>query len=185
MKATPRLLVDPRFIKYVTIESSIYAIEDMTFGPSLATVLLPLSRKLEGLIARDADTGQPYFARAAWTAFPGVASIWHGTCIEYTGLKIGEKLRMGVSEATHPTFDTVVAIKFTCFVWEIQYVENETTAYHWIEGHDIGPRFLGQPHRGWPSDWVSHGTGSKCTTCGSSGSRSLSRDASSTTCSRD
>ncbi|KAJ5207512.1 hypothetical protein N7491_001859 [Penicillium cf. griseofulvum] len=29
------------------------------------------------------------------------------------------------------------------FDWEIQYLENETTAYEWIEGYDIGPRFLG------------------------------------------
>ncbi|BDD61734.1 hypothetical protein MAP00_006762 [Monascus purpureus] len=40
-------------------------------------------------------------------------------------------------------FDTAVVAKFARFYWEIQYLENETTAYQWIDGHDIGPRFLG------------------------------------------
>ncbi|ODM21082.1 hypothetical protein SI65_04135 [Aspergillus cristatus] len=68
-------------------------------------------------------------SRATRTTFPGVENTWHGTCIEYTDPKIGEKLRTGVYEATHSTFDTVVAIKFARFDWEIQYLENETTAY--------------------------------------------------------
>lgn len=49
-------------------------------------------------------------------------------------------------EVTHPTFDTVVAVKLAGFDWEIQYLENETTAYKWIEGHlgswDTSPRMV-------------------------------------------
>ncbi|KAB8277879.1 hypothetical protein BDV30DRAFT_204453 [Aspergillus minisclerotigenes] len=40
-------------------------------------------------------------------------------------------------------FHTPVIAKFARFAWEIQYIEDETTAYQWINGHDIGPRFLG------------------------------------------
>jgi predicted Ser/Thr protein kinase len=38
---------------------------------------------------------------------------------------------------------STVLAKFARFDWEIGYLKNETTAYQWIEGQDIGPRFLG------------------------------------------
>lgn len=56
---------------------------------------------------------------------------------------VGEKLRTGVYEVTCPRFDTFVVAKFARFEWEIQYLENETVAYEWIDGRKIGPRFLG------------------------------------------
>ena len=40
-------------------------------------------------------------------------------------------------------FDDLVVAKFARFHWEIQYLENETTAYKWISDQNIGPRFLG------------------------------------------
>lgn len=67
--------------------------------------------------------------------FPDVENTWHETYVEYTDLAIGEKLRTGVHEATCPILDTVVVIKFARFDWEIQYIDNETTAYQWIEGY--------------------------------------------------
>ena len=40
-------------------------------------------------------------------------------------------------------FNDIVVAKFARFPWEIRYIENETTAYQWISGHNIGPQFLG------------------------------------------
>ena len=59
---------------------------------------------------------------------------------------VGEKLRTGIYEVKGHMFgpgDAVVVAKFARFDWEIQYIENETTVYQWIDGHNIGPRFLG------------------------------------------
>lgn len=140
-----RLLVDGRTIKYITIEPGMYNADDMCFGPSLLSLLphIPTGDWNDGLVARDGKDGQPHFTRACWTTFPGVENTWHGTYVDYMDIVVGEKLRTGIYEIKCPIFDTVVAAKFARFDWEIQYIENETTAYQWIDGHDIGPRFLG------------------------------------------
>lgn len=44
---------------------------------------------------------------------------------------------------SHPLFDRPVLAKFTEFPWQTPYLEAETAAYQWIDGADIGPRFLG------------------------------------------
>lgn len=135
-----RLLVDGQAIKYIT--------EDMCFGPSLASLLprLPTGDWNDGLVARDEKDGQPCFTRACRTAFPGVKDTWHGTYADCTDIVVGEKLRTGIYEVKGHMFgpgDAGVAAKFARFDWEIQYIENETTVYQWIDGHNIGPRFLG------------------------------------------
>jgi predicted Ser/Thr protein kinase len=140
-----RLLVDGQAIKYITIEPGIYSTEDMCFGPSLVSLLpdLPPGNWNDGLIARDGENGQPRFTRITRTAFASVRNTWHPTSVDYLDLAIGRKLRTGVYEVSCPLFTHVVVAKFARFEWEVQYMENETTAYQWIDGHDIGPRFLG------------------------------------------
>jgi hypothetical protein len=56
-----RLLVDAKAIKYITIETGIYSVEDMCFGPSLASILpkFPPGDWNDGVISRDSDEGQP------------------------------------------------------------------------------------------------------------------------------
>lgn len=120
----------------------------MCFGPSLASLLprLPTGDWNDGLVARDEKDSQPCFTRACRTAFPGVKNTWHGTYVDCRDIVVGEKLRTGIYEVKGHMFgpgDAVVVAKFARFDWEIQYIENETTAYQWIDGHNIGPRFLG------------------------------------------
>ncbi|RHZ54869.1 uncharacterized protein CDV56_107894 [Aspergillus thermomutatus] len=140
-----RLLVDGHAIKYITIEPRTYSAEDMCFGPSLASVLpdLPPGNWNDGLVARDGENGQPRFTRVTQTAFASVRNTWHSTYVDYLGIIVGRKLRTGVYEVSCPLFDNVVVAKFARFDWEAQYMENETTAYQWIDGSSIGPRFLG------------------------------------------
>ncbi|KAE8378128.1 hypothetical protein BDV26DRAFT_262114 [Aspergillus bertholletiae] len=132
-------------IKYLTIEGNIFSTIDMAFGPSLRPLLpeFPPGDWNDGLIAKNQSTGKPYFARAARNRFPGVKNQWHEYSVDYSELKVGKRLRTGIYEARCPGFDTVVVAKFARFHWEIRYMESETTAYEWINGHDIGPRFLG------------------------------------------
>lgn len=123
-------------------------------------------------------------------------NTWHPTFIDYMDIEIGEKLREGMYEVRCPRAaifgeeeqggkkkkkggggedDVVMVAKFARFDWEIQYMENETTAYRWIEGHgDIGPRFLdhlteggggrnsGSGNSNGKSHWVSNGAYFEC-----------------------
>ncbi|KAJ5971812.1 uncharacterized protein N7479_001730 [Penicillium vulpinum] len=140
-----RLLLNDRNIKYVTINPGLYNADDMCFGPSLVSLLptLPDGDWNDGLVTENEATGQPHFAHAIRTAFPGVKNTWNGTFVDYMEILVGEKLRTGIYEVKCPLFDDVVVAKFARFEWEIPYLESETTAYQWIEGNDIGPRFLG------------------------------------------
>ena len=44
--------------------------------------------------------------------------------------------------ASSPKFEKPIVAKFARFHWEIGYYVAETQAYSWIDGHNIGPKFL-------------------------------------------
>lgn len=140
-----RLLVNNQSIKYITIDPGVYSAEDMCFGPSLTLILpeLPPGDWNDGLVTKGAKDGRAYFASVKSTQFPGVQNHWHGTYVDYLGLSVRRKLRTGLYEVKCPSLDCTVVAKFARFPWEIQYIENETSAYQWISGYDIGPQFLG------------------------------------------
>lgn len=54
-----------------------------------------------------------------------------------------KKLRTNVYEATSPDFPSTIIVNFARFPWEIAQLNAETAAYGWIDGHHIGPAFLG------------------------------------------
>ncbi|KAF7563542.1 hypothetical protein G7046_g597 [Stylonectria norvegica] len=70
-------------------------------------------------------------------------NMWCPTIIDHLELKELRRERQYIRIVTHPLFDKPVLFKFAEFPWQIPYLEAETTAYEWIEGKDIGPRFLG------------------------------------------
>ncbi|KAJ5682174.1 alpha-galactosidase A precursor [Penicillium macrosclerotiorum] len=124
----------------------IFSTDIMCFGPSLISSLpkFPPGDWNDGRVAKNTADGRPFFASIKRTKFPGVQNTWHETYVEYLDLSIGEKLLGGLYEAKHlKLFDDTIVVKFARFPWEIQYLENETTAYQWISGHEIGPQFLG------------------------------------------
>ncbi|PVI01100.1 hypothetical protein DM02DRAFT_591635 [Periconia macrospinosa] len=140
-----RILVDDKSIKYITIDAGVYEVDDMCFGPSLVSILpsLPSGKWNTGYITRHPTDGSPYFASVAEVKFPGIKNPWCEVQIDYLELRMGEKLRSNVYEATHPQFDSTIVVKFARFDWEIPQLDAETSAYQWIEGHGIGPKFLG------------------------------------------
>ncbi|KAL8838205.1 MAG: hypothetical protein Q9170_002248 [Blastenia crenularia] len=71
-----------------------------------------------------------------------VTSTWHHHFIDYNSLDFKEYVKVNISEACHPKLGDVI-VKYARFEWDISYYQAETEAYHWIEGHDIGPHFLG------------------------------------------
>lgn len=58
-------------------------------------------------------------------------------------LREGQKVRTNVYEVTCPGFNSPVIAKFARFEWEVPQLEVETAAYSWVDGHGIGPVFLG------------------------------------------
>jgi predicted Ser/Thr protein kinase len=94
-------------------------------------------------VTKQSETGEPYFARATRTSFPGVKNTWHNTFVDYLDLGEARRLRTGVYEVKCPQFEEHVVVKFARFDWEIGYIEGEMAGYQLIEGYEIGPRFLG------------------------------------------
>ncbi|CAH0044963.1 unnamed protein product [Clonostachys solani] len=140
-----RLLVDGHAIKYIAIDSNIYSPEDLTFLPTLVELLpaLPSGDWNVSTISRDPNTGQPQFTQVQRAELPGIKQVWHPTQIEFLELRLGKKLRSNVYETQCDHFGQTVIAKFARFAWETWMLEAETEAYQWIEGHAIGPNFLG------------------------------------------
>lgn len=140
-----RVLVDQKFVKYLTIDPGLHDVSDMCFGPSLISMLppLPLGDWNKGHISHDTSKGRPSFAEVTKAELPGVTNLWHKLRIDHLELHMERKLRSNVYEATCPRFNSTVVVKFARFAWEIPQLDAETSAYQWIENHQIGPKFLG------------------------------------------
>ncbi|KAI1175841.1 hypothetical protein F4777DRAFT_298765 [Nemania sp. FL0916] len=140
-----RFLVDGKHVKYVTVAPGALPKDDRTFAPILIPMLPPFPPGdwNEGHISKDPTTGQLFFARHEKVDLDGVAYTWHPTRIDFLELNKLDHLRQNVHRVSHPLFDAPVIFKFAPFPWQIPYLEAETRAYEWIEGKDVGPRFLG------------------------------------------
>lgn len=139
------LLVDGQHFKYISIESGSYDFDDLCFPPGLLSnlpQLLPGNWNL-GHLAMSAETASPCFAWTTGKNFSSIETTWHPTYVDFLSLKLGNMLLLNVYEATLSQFVSPVIATFARFPWEIGYYSNETLVYSWIEGHDIGPKFLG------------------------------------------
>jgi predicted Ser/Thr protein kinase len=85
----------------------------------------------------------PVFASVTKSSLSGVENTWHPTLINHLELRKLDRLRQNIHKVGHPRFEEPVLVKFAEFPWQIPYLEAETTAYQWIDGSGIGPKFLG------------------------------------------
>jgi hypothetical protein len=140
-----RILVDGKFVKYLTIDPKLYSDDDMYFGPTLNSIipLLPPGDWNTGRISRNCADGHPHFSEVKKVELPRVTHLWHPVHIDYLDLHMGQSLRPNVFEATAPQFDLPFVVKFAAFPYETQYLDSETSAYQWLQNHQIGPQFLG------------------------------------------
>ncbi|KAL8726955.1 MAG: hypothetical protein Q9166_006376 [cf. Caloplaca sp. 2 TL-2023] len=139
-----RISKDNTRVVYISIDAGVYDDDDYCFAPALLDQLPPFppGEWNKGYITRTEDKPEPYFAWTRFTELPGITATWHEKYVEYHELEIGEKLMPNVAEAAHAELGDVIA-KFARFEWEIAYYQAETEVYHWLNGHDIGPPFLG------------------------------------------
>ncbi|KNZ71263.1 hypothetical protein J132_00100 [Termitomyces sp. J132] len=140
-----RILVDGKFVKYLTIDANLYSVDDMCFEPSLISILPPLPPGdwNTGRISRNCTNGLPHFSEVTKVELPSISHIWHPLQIDHLSLHMGRQLRSNVYEASTPQFDLPIVVKFAQLPYEIPYLESETSAYQWIQNHQISPRFLG------------------------------------------
>lgn len=57
-----------------------------------------------------------------------------------------------VSEVVYESSAAIA--KIAIFDWEIKYTEDETLSYSLLDGHEIGPKFLGHLTKGGPKGRV-------------------------------
>lgn len=140
-----RFLVNGKLVKYVTIDQGLYSLRELTLAPLLVPRLPPFpdSDWNEGHISKSPETGKPYFAQAKKADLPSISSIWHPVHVDILQLVMKPNPRSNVCRVLSPDMSLPAIAKFARFPWEMAYFEAETTAYQWIEGKQIGPRFLG------------------------------------------
>ncbi|KAJ5211655.1 uncharacterized protein N7498_003301 [Penicillium cinerascens] len=144
MESEFRVLVDGQFVKYITIDPGLYDPDDMCFPPAFASLLpqFPDGDWNEGRISRDPTTGTPHLVTSK-VDLPGIPDIWHPAQVDHLELHVENQLRSNVLEVACDRFDSVVIAKFARFPWELPRLEAESAVYKWLEGHGIGPAFLG------------------------------------------
>ncbi len=140
-----RMLVDRKHFKYITIDPGIYDVDDLCFQPILLEKLppFPAGDWNCGRISQTVGSRTPFFAETYKENLPSNNPSWHSKSYDYLSFEIGERLKSNVYMASSPQFEKPVVAKFARFDWEIGYCIAETQAYSWIEGHNIGPAFLG------------------------------------------
>lgn len=140
-----RFLVHEKTVKYVTIPSGLFAVDDLCFAPTLLSLLpeFPDGDWNHAYIDRTTGDGPPRFVRTIERQLPTIESRWHPNLIDHLELSFGQKLRSGVYEAVSSGFPRPVVAKFARFEWEIPALDRECMAYRWIEGKGLGPKFLG------------------------------------------
>ncbi|KAL2067699.1 hypothetical protein VTL71DRAFT_15795 [Oculimacula yallundae] len=140
-----RVLVDKQHFKYLTIDPNIYEVDDMCFPPKLLTLLppFPAGNWNFGLISKTEEHPTPFFVEMSRKEYASIQPLWHADSYDYLSFEIGPSLRSNVYVASSPDSKQSVVAKFARFEWEIGYYVAETQAYSWIEGHEIGPKFLG------------------------------------------
>jgi predicted Ser/Thr protein kinase len=140
-----RILVDGKFVKYLTIDPKLYSADDMCFEPTLNCIIPPLPPGdwNTGRISLNCADGRPHFSEVKKVELPGVTHLWHPLRIDHLDLHMGREFMPNVYEATTPQFDLPILVKFATFPYEIHYLDSETSAYQWLQNHQIGPQFLG------------------------------------------
>ncbi|KAF2670739.1 hypothetical protein BT63DRAFT_468530 [Microthyrium microscopicum] len=115
------------YVKNVTTAPGILPKDHRTFAPILIPLLpeFPTGHWNSAHICKAETNNELVFSRITY---------------KLTNLK---RLRQNIHKVSHPSFSQPILVKFAEFSWQIPQVECETTAYQWIDGSGIGPKFLG------------------------------------------
>lgn len=137
--------VDDKHVKYVTVAPEALPKDNRTFAPTLLSLLPPFPPEdwNQGHVSKNDTTGALIFSGCTNEPLAAIKSVWHNTKIDHLEFTKFDRLRQNIHRVTHPRFDQPVILKFAEFPWQIPYFASETRAYEWIEGTEIGLKFLG------------------------------------------
>lgn len=141
-KSYCRILFDGQRIKYVCIDPGVYD-QSVMDSPFLLLEHLPLHpspASWNSARIKKSPNGE-IIAIFKHKDLPEVTTIWHQNLVDTLSLNDIRKRNNQVSEVAYGS-GTAVS-KIARFHWEIGYLERETHIYSLIDGHGIGPRFLG------------------------------------------
>lgn len=160
-----RILVDGKFIKYVSIDGGLYDADDMCFTPVFVPQLPPLPPGdwNVGRISKDLLSGKPHFGRIAKEILPTITHLWHPTKIDHLTLSMDKHIRSNIYEVTSSEFQSTVIAKWARFPWETQYLDKETEVYGGFQVMELGPNF--SHTRGREGHWLPYGENLGLRTC--------------------
>jgi predicted Ser/Thr protein kinase len=127
-------------IKYILVDPGTFHGDILSFPPDLLNHLpkLPsgdwtharISRKLGHVVVEPSNA-----------MLKGVTTRWHHNFVDVQSLAIEERLSMRVHVVKYGS--TLAIAKIARFEFEVPQAETETALYQAIDGHGIGPAFLG------------------------------------------
>ncbi|KAI4256980.1 MAG: hypothetical protein L6R42_005924 [Xanthoria sp. 1 TBL-2021] len=131
-------------IIYVSIDTGVYDEDDYCVPPVLLDLLPPFPSGdwNKGHITRTEERPEAHFAWTRVADLPAITPTWHSRHVKFNQLNICSKVMPNVAEASHPELGEVIA-KYARFEWEIASYQSETEVYHWLDGQNVGPDFLG------------------------------------------
>ena len=127
-------------IKYITVDPGTFHEDILTFPPDLIDHLpkLPSGDWTSAHICRKSDH---LVVEPSYKPLKRVTTCWHHNLVDVLSLAIEERVSARVRVVKYNS-KTVIS-KIARFDFEIPWIETETAIYQAIDGHGIGPAFLG------------------------------------------
>ena len=138
-----RILVDGKYFKYISIDSGVYDVDDLTFPQALLSKLpdLPSGEWNLGHIAKSGDKMPPHFAWTIQRTFSSIQHTWHAVSVDYVSLTMVKMLLSNVYEATTSRFHAPVIVKFAPFPWEKITRIRKRKLIRGLKGTALDPNF--------------------------------------------
>lgn len=127
-------------IKYNSVDPGTYHQDILTFPPELFDHLpkLPDGDWMKVRIFRKSGH---LIAEPSNAILKGVTTCWHHNLVDVQSLVFEERPSARVDVVKYNSKSTIA--KIARFEHEVPWIEDETAIYQAIDGHDIGPVFLG------------------------------------------
>jgi predicted Ser/Thr protein kinase len=127
-------------VKYILVDARTYDSDVLSFPPDFLDQLpkLPLGEWTRARIFR--SSGEISFELSCGS-LAGVRSRWHPNVVDVLSLTLHDRISARVHVVTYGSKPAIA--KIARFEFEIPLVEKETAIYQAIDGHGIGPAFLG------------------------------------------
>jgi predicted Ser/Thr protein kinase len=129
-------------VKYFLVDPGTYDYEVLSFPPDFLDQLpeLPPGDWTQARVFRQSGDRNPSILVLSNT-LAGIRESWHPNLIDVLSVPRKDSIKARVHNANYDSKEVVA--KIARFEFEIPLAQNETLAYEAIDGHGIGPAFLG------------------------------------------